>query len=254
VEPGLSSAKAAAIRPTGRAEIGTSAPIVNLFKAPRASKLSPMHGFRPNSPLVSAIHPSPNHGPRQLPIDALILHYTGMASAEAALQRLCDPAAQVSSHYLIHEDGRIHQLVEESRRAWHAGQSFWAGERDMNSASIGIEIVNGGPDFGSPPFTEAQIEATITLARDIVARHKIPPRRVLAHSDIAPLRKIDPGEHFPWGRLAKAGVGHFVEPVAIGDDAPLARGATGRDVEKLQKLLLHYGYEVELTGDYDART
>jgi N-acetylmuramoyl-L-alanine amidase len=214
----------------------------------------PMHGFRPDSALVTAIHASPNHGPRRRGVDALILHYTGMASAEAALQRLCDPAAEVSCHYLIYEDGSIQQLVEEKRRAWHAGQSFWAGERDMNSASIGIEIANGGPDFGSPPFADAQIDAVIALAHDIIARHKIPPPRILAHSDIAPLRKADPGEYFPWRRLAKAGIGHFVEPVAIGDDRPLARGAAGEGVEELQRLLTRYGYEVDGTGHYDART
>jgi N-acetylmuramoyl-L-alanine amidase len=213
-----------------------------------------MSGFRPDSPLVTSVHPSPNHGPRRLGVDALILHYTGMASAEAALQRLCDPAAQVSSHYLIYEDGSIHQLVAEKQRAWHAGQSCWEGERDMNSVSIGIEIANGGPDFGSPPFADAQIDAVIALAQDIIARHKIPPQRILAHSDIAPLRKADPGEYFPWRRLAKAGVGHFVEALALGDDAPLARGAADQGVEELQRLLARYGYEVDVTGQYDART
>ncbi|MGP0058618.1 MAG: N-acetylmuramoyl-L-alanine amidase, partial [Beijerinckiaceae bacterium] len=190
--------------------------------------------FHPDSPLVKAVHASPNHGARLgLAPDAIILHYTGMASAEAALARLCDPSAQVSSHYLIFENGRVHQLVPETRRAWHTGTSFWAGERDMNSASIGIELANGGADFGAPPFAQAQIEAAIALCRDIIARRKMPPQRVLGHSDIAPFRKIDPGEAFPWARLAKAGIGHYVEPTLIGDDRPLMRGSSGAEVEAL---------------------
>jgi N-acetylmuramoyl-L-alanine amidase len=214
-----------------------------------------MSGFHPDSPLVKAVDASPNHGERRgPPLDAIILHYTGMASAEAALQRLCDPTAEVSCHYLVCEEGGIHQLVPETRRAWHAGQSFWAGERDMNSASIGVELANGGPDFGSPPFADAQIVAAIALCRDIVARRRIPPQRILAHSDIAPLRKSDPGEDFPWERLAWAGIGHYVTPAPIGPGPCLRRGSAGAKVEALQKALARYGYEVETTGFYDERT
>jgi N-acetylmuramoyl-L-alanine amidase len=214
-----------------------------------------MSGFHPDSSLVKAVHASPNHGPRRgAGLDTLILHYTGMASAEAALRRLCDPAAEVSCHYLVFEDGGIYQLVAEERRAWHAGLSCWDGERDMNSVSIGIELANGGPDFGSPPFAEPQIVAAIALCRDILARRKIPPQRVLGHSDIAPARKIDPGESFPWGRLAEAGIGHYVTAAPVGAGANLQRGSRGGDVEKLQERLARYGYDVAVTGLYDERT
>ena len=151
--------------------------------------------------------PSPNHDERAAgkPVDILLLHYTGMRSAEGALKWLTDPASKVSSHYFVDEDGRAVALVDEDRRAWHAGKSFWAGETDINSRSIGIEIANPGHEFGYRPFPEAQIEAVIALCRDILARHPIPPERVLAHSDVAPARKQDPGEFFPWARLAAAG-------------------------------------------------
>ncbi len=164
---------------------------------------------------ISAIldHPSPNHGPRKGggPIDMLILHYTGMADAKAALNRLCDPASQVSAHYLVDEDGAILRLVSEDRRAWHAGSSYWAGETDINSRSVGIEIVNPGhgPDYR--PFADAQMSVLERLCQDISMRHPIPPHRVLAHSDIAPGRKRDPGELFDWRRLAAAGVGLWSE-------------------------------------------
>ncbi|MGO9006712.1 MAG: N-acetylmuramoyl-L-alanine amidase [Beijerinckiaceae bacterium] len=214
-----------------------------------------MSEFHPDSALVEAVDPSPNHDVRRGSApDAIVLHYTGMASAEAALARLCDPAAGVSCHYLIFENGSIHQLVPEERRAWHAGTSFWAGERDMNSASIGIELANGGPDFGSPPFAPAQIEAAIALCRDIIARRKIPPQRILGHSDIAPFRKSDPGEAFPWASLAEAGIGHHVEPVPISEDRPLIRGSTGAEVEALQDMLAAYGYDIAVTALYEERT
>ncbi|MGB5083177.1 MAG: thiamine phosphate synthase, partial [Methylocystis silviterrae] len=141
--------------------------------------------------------PSPNHGARLRPISSLVLHYTGMPTAESALALLCSSRSEVSAHYFVEEDGRVLQLVPESRRAWHAGKSVWAGETDMNSASIGIEIVHPGHD-DPRPYSAAQIEATAALAKDICRRHAIPPERVLAHSDIAPGRKRDPGEFFPW--------------------------------------------------------
>ncbi len=151
--------------------------------------------------------PSPNHDERAAgkPVDILLLHYTGMRSAEGALKWLTDPASRVSSHYFVDEDGRVAAMVAEGRRAWHAGKSFWAGETDINSRSIGIEIANPGHEFGYRPFPGAQTEAVIALCRDILARHPIPPERVLAHSDVAPLRKHDPGELFPWARLAVGG-------------------------------------------------
>lgn len=213
-----------------------------------------MSDFVPDSPLGTVL-PSPNHGPRadRRP-DVIILHYTGMATGAAALARLCDPASQVSAHYVVEEDGRVLQLVPEARRAWHAGRSFWAGETDMNSASIGIEIVNGGHDFGMPPFADAQIEAVVALCRDIVRRHEIPARRILGHSDVAPGRKADPGEKFPWAKLAASGIGHYVPPHPIGDDSPLAQGTKGEAVAALQRRLAAYGYGVRVSADYDAQT
>lgn len=153
-------------------------------------------------------HPSPNHEDRRdSAIDMLVLHYTGMQSAQAALGRLCDPATKVSAHYLIDEDGGVFQLVHEARRAWHAGQSSWRGHTDVNSRSIGIELVNPGHEFGYRAFPEAQIDALIALTQLILARHSIPARNVVGHSDIAPARKTDPGELFPWARLKSYGIG-----------------------------------------------
>ena len=152
---------------------------------------------------------SPNHDarPSGAVIDMLVLHYTGMKTADEALERLCDPDAKVSAHYTIGTDGRIYAHVPEERRAWHAGVSFWAGEANVNGRSIGIELVNPGHEFGYVPFAEAQIAALVELARAILARHPIPPQRVLGHSDVAPVRKMDPGELFPWARLAQSGIG-----------------------------------------------
>jgi N-acetylmuramoyl-L-alanine amidase len=156
--------------------------------------------------------PSPNHDSRDgAAIDMLVLHYTGMTSAEAALDRLCDPAAKVSAHYLIDEDGTVYALVPEDRRAWHAGVAHWAGQSDINSRSIGIELVNPGHEFGYRAFPEPQIAALIPLCHSILVRHPIPSARVLGHSDGAPARKQDPGELFPWARLAKAGIGLWPE-------------------------------------------
>jgi N-acetylmuramoyl-L-alanine amidase len=197
---------------------------------------------------------SPNHGERKSgPTDILLLHYTGMPDHEQALAWLCDPASGVSSHYFVHTDGRILSLVPEERRAWHAGAALWAGETDVNSRSIGIEIANSGHPGGLPDYPAVQIEALITLCRGIVGRHPIPPHRVLAHSDVAPGRKLDPGERFPWGRLASAGIGHWVEPVASHDGQLLSHGDEGAPVEALQAMLALYGYGIELTGAFDER-
>lgn len=166
----------------------------------------------------------------------LVLHYTGMASADAAIALLQSPAAEVSCHYVVREDGSIVQMVGESARAWHAGLSSWEGIADINSRSIGIEIVNGGHDFGLPEFPQAQVAAVIALCRDILARHPIRADRVLAHSDIAPARKRDPGEKFPWDRLAAAGIGHFAPP------APDQPGEV--DMGRLRADLAAYGYAV----------
>ncbi len=154
------------------------------------------------SELIHSEMPSPNWNERLLPISMVVLHYTGMESAEAALERLCDPAAQVSAHYCIEEDGTVHRLVREERRAWHAGKSFWRGITDINSASIGIELVNPGHEFGYRPFPDAQMAALLPLLSDMVQRHDIPRANVVGHSDIAPTRKVDPGELFDWDLLA----------------------------------------------------
>ncbi|HEY2010349.1 MAG TPA: N-acetylmuramoyl-L-alanine amidase [Rhizomicrobium sp.] len=152
--------------------------------------------------------PSPNHDDRGgAVIDMLVLHYTGMETAKAALGRLCDPAAKVSAHYTIDEDGTVYAHVPEARRAWHAGVSAWAGATNINARSIGIELVNPGHEFGYRDFADAQIAALITLCHGILLRHPIPSARVLGHSDVAPARKEDPGERFPWERLARAGIG-----------------------------------------------
>ena len=147
--------------------------------------------------------PSPNFNERQLPVTMIVLHYTGMASAAAAIARLTDPAAQVSAHYLIDEDGAVHRLVSEDKRAWHAGAAHWRGITDVNSASIGIELVNPGHEFGYRDFPDAQIDALIPLMDDVKQRYGITRGNIVGHSDISPTRRQDPGERFPWGRLAR---------------------------------------------------
>ena len=216
----------------------------------------------PDSPVAHSVLPSPNHGERRakggdaaaVRPDLLILHYTGMESAEAAVARLRDPRAEVSAHYVVFEDGRVAQMVPEARRAWHAGAACWKGERDVNSRSLGIEIVHPGHVGGLPPYPETQVAAVIALARDICARWRIPAERVLGHSDVAPERKEDPGEVFPWVRLAAAGVGHHVPPVPVRDGRFFARGDSGQPVEALQAMLGLYGYDQPVTGVFDART
>ncbi|PPQ35725.1 N-acetylmuramoyl-L-alanine amidase [Rhodoblastus acidophilus] len=219
----------------------------------------------PDSPLAEKFHPSPNHGARLVgPTDTLILHYTGMPTAEAALELLATERGGVSCHYFVWEDGRIWRLVAEDRRAWHAGKSFWAGETDLNSRSIGIEIVHPGhPNLSAPPyatfggcapFPERQIAAVAALCQEICQRRHIAPQRVLAHSDIAPARKVDPGETFPWARLAESGVGLWVEPAAIRPGPCLEPGALGPPAAALQQMLAAYGYGVDITGVYDEAT
>jgi N-acetylmuramoyl-L-alanine amidase len=239
--------------------------------------------FESDTPLVDAVRPSPNHGERRgrfahVPPDVLLLHYTGMpegrglSGAERAIRWLTTPVSEVSAHYVVDEDGRITQLVPETRRAWHAGRGAWGEDDDINSASIGIEIVNPGhwwdlaavPDRdpaepveihpGYRPFPASQIAAVIALARDIVARNGIPADRVLGHSDIAPGRKRDPGELFPWGDLAKAGVGLWVPPVADAEGREFRLGETSPPVAALQAMLRLAGYGLEVTGVFDTAT
>jgi N-acetylmuramoyl-L-alanine amidase len=210
---------------------------------------------KPDSALVDALTASPNFGERRngAKPDCIILHYTGMPTAAAAIALLCSPQAEVSSHYVVQEDGSIVQLVAEAARAWHAGVSCWQGEHDLNSCSIGIEIANPGHDpvsAAAPEFPSEQISAVIGLCRDILARHTIPASRVLAHSDIAPRRKIDPGEAFPWERLHEAGLGDWV-PAPPAGQALLLPGDSGPDVLRAQDLLAAYGYGLARTGAYD---
>lgn len=199
--------------------------------------------------------PSPNFDARRAPPDMLVLHYTGMQTGEAALARLCDPEAKVSAHYLVEEDGRVFQLVPEERRAWHAGRGVWQGEDDCNAASIGIEIVNPGHEFGYRAFPEAQIAAVIALISDIRSRWTIADTRIIAHSDLAPDRKEDPGELFPWKRLAEAGHGLWFEPAAERVQALgglLQKGDQGIGPMVLSAGLHRLGYGLKASGDYDA--
>jgi N-acetylmuramoyl-L-alanine amidase len=216
-----------------------------------------MFAFQPDSSVVSDVVPSVNCGQRlndRVP-DMILLHYTGMLDAQAALQRLCSPDSRVSSHYLVFEDGRITQCVPESERAWHAGVSYWAGETDINSCSIGIEIANPGHEFGYPDFPSRQIAAVITLCRGIIARRGIRPDRVLAHSDVAPARKQDPGEKFPWRMLSDSGVGLWVPPARLDEGGTtLSLGASGEAVRELQLNLASYGFGLAISAEYDAGT
>ena len=157
-------------------------------------------------------HPSPNFNDRKHPVDMLVFHYTGMETGQQALDRMCDRSAEVSAHYMVWEDGRVVQLVGEDKRAWHAGVSSWKGDEDLNSRSIGIEIVNGGHDWPLPgdvlpPYPQVQIDALIRLTQGILERWDIPQKRIVGHSDIAPARKDDPGEQFPWAQLSRYGIG-----------------------------------------------
>jgi N-acetylmuramoyl-L-alanine amidase len=220
------------------------------------------------------VHPSPNHGERKdgLRPEFIILHYTGMPDGASALRWLCNPVSEVSSHYFVEENGEVLQLVPEARRAWHAGQSKWRGLTDLNSRSIGIEIVNRGhegasvdPDNPRLPLAEAsttipsplpayppvQIEAVATLCLDIAARWRIPPRNILAHSDIAPRRKRDPGEHFPWEELARRGVGLWVRPTPIRSGRFFQPGDGGAPVAALREMLALPGYDIAPGEAYD---
>ncbi len=194
--------------------------------------------------------PSPNHGPRPdgVAVDMLVLHYTGMPTAAAALDRLCDPLSQVSAHYVIDEDGAVWRLVAEGRRAWHAGVSSWRGESDVNSRSLGIELVNPGHEWGYRPFPEAQIAALETLCQEILTRHAIPARNIVGHSDVAPERKEDPGELFPWARLARGGIGLWPE------ESVVARTEAPPDLAAIEAHLAAIGYAIAPSGEDDDAT
>ncbi len=194
--------------------------------------------------------PSPNFDARQAPPEMIVLHYTGMQTGEAALERLRDPAARVSAHYVVEEDGRVFSLVDEARRAWHAGISAWRGVTDTNGRSIGVEIVNPGHEFGYRPFPPVQIEVVVALISDIRSRWTIDDALVLGHSDVAPRRKQDPGELFPWRALAEAGHGLWVEPPPA-PGAPLKSGDEGLGVLVLRSGLARLGYDIAAAGAFD---
>lgn len=204
---------------------------------------------------MNLTHRSPNCDARKDGIiDILVLHYTDMLSARAAIDHLCSEASQVSAHYVVDEDGEIYGLVDEQMRAWHAGESYWREHSNINGRSIGIEIVNPGHSNGYRRFPEAQMQSVIQLSLDIIARHGIPPRNVVGHSDVAFLRKKDPGELFDWPRLARAAVGVFpfhARPVL---GSSLKRGDNGKAVIRLQTALHNWGYGLKLDGKFGAKT
>lgn len=213
--------------------------------------------FAADSSLVDDIHVAANVEPRRGGVrpSLLILHYTGMSSAAKAIDWLARAESGVSCHYVIDEAGRITQLVPESLRAWHAGASYWRGETDINSHSIGIEIQNPGHQHGYPDFPAAQMDAVIALGIDITRRHEMAIDAVLAHSDVAPARKIDPGEKFNWMRLARAGLGLWVRPSPVrADDPGIGPGESCGQVARVQELLALYGYQVAPTGVLDPAT
>ena len=210
------------------------------------------------SNIVMIQHWSPNFDirPRDFAVDMLVLHYTGMRDAATALEKLCDPKSKVSSHYLINEHGTTYQLIQESHRAWHAGDSHWGGEKDINSLSIGIELVNPGHELNYAVFPDGQMVALENLTADIRTRHLIPDHRILGHSDVAPFRKRDPGELFDWHRLASKGIGLWptTEHTTHGIMTELKLGVEGAQVAEVQRNLAVFGYGVEETGTYDSNT
>lgn len=203
--------------------------------------------------------PSPNQDDRPddvRAIDTLVLHYTGMPTARAALNRMLDPIYKVSGHWCIEEDGTVYRMVPEERRAWHSGVSFWRGRYFVNDTSIGIELVNPGHDHGYRPFPRAQMDALLRLASDILARHPISPLNVVGHSDVAPLRKKDPGELFDWARLAKAGIGRWPEGVSEAN-APAMKihpDEVSEAVRAQQMRLFDLGYGLWQDGHYGEET
>ncbi|MBX7146570.1 MAG: N-acetylmuramoyl-L-alanine amidase [Alphaproteobacteria bacterium] len=196
-------------------------------------------------------HPSPNFNSRPIgqTINILLIHYTGMQNGSVALDRMCDPQSKVSAHYMIEENGDIFALVEEKNRAWHAGIGGWQNEDNINNCSIGIELVNPGHKFGYRPFQEKQMISLINLAKKILARHPIPPRHVLGHSDIAPLRKEDPGELFDWKRLADNGIGLYPDDTFIHKDKNLYEWKN--DIYQLKCNLRKFGYILGINSIYD---
>lgn len=198
------------------------------------------------SSIRTFLSPNFNERPSFRKLDLIIIHYTGMATAQAALARLCEPNTKVSAHYLIERNGQLYQLVDEKKRAWHAGVSFWQGETDINGISLGIELDNGGHDFGLPAYPEIQIKALLSLLNELVQKYHIPKNRIIGHSDIAPTRKMDPGEHFPWRILHNHGFGLWPESSPASPQP--------QSIHEVQKTLAVIGYDCPLTGTLDPQT
>ncbi len=212
---------------------------------------------KPDSVHVSDLHPSSNFEKRRDGVSPtiLIMHYTGMSCAKAAIDWLSRPESKVSAHYVVDECGTITQLVAEDMRAWHAGRSFWAGETDINSASIGIEIQNPGHEDGYNDYSDKQMQSVLELSNDIISRYSIRPERILAHSDVAPDRKIDPGEKFDWKWLYENGVGHWSAPEPVSPkDKGYDQGHVCAEIAEVQELLSQYGYGIDATGRADEKT
>lgn len=198
-------------------------------------------------------HFSPNCHARSSRVNSLVLHYTDMLSADAAIELLCDPKTKVSSHYLIDKQGKIFRLVEEDKVAYHAGVSYWRGQEGLNESSIGIEIDNYGHAFGPEPFPQLQIKGLVELLNDIRSRHSIKDTHIVAHSDIAPLRKKDPGELFPWAHLHQKGHGIWVPPKEQDLKSPSFGMVSGAMLMNTQKLLRKIGYDVPENGILDEK-
>ena len=217
-----------------------------------------MSAFQPDSYIVADVVPSPNCDERKggRSPDMILLHYTGMATGGAALARLCASESKVSCHFVVFEDGRIVQCVPEELRAWHAGVSSWAGDTDINSCSIGVEIINPGHEFDYRNYPLRQVAAVISLCKSIITRRgPISSDHILAHSDVAPARKQDPGEKFPWDLLSESGIGHWVRPAPLNLEGALIKpGERSELVTRLQRALRGYGYGIEETGSYDEAT
>lgn len=195
---------------------------------------------------INHTYPSPNFDERETPIKALIFHYTDMLTAKEALERLCSVEASVSAHYLISEEGEIYQLVDDAKRAWHAGKSFWRGMEKLNNYSIGIELANKGHSHGYHPFPEAQLASLKKLSKQLIATHNIPKENIVGHSDIAPLRKKDPGELFPWQSFAEEGIGFW---------PPSLKTSTNEmSVLEMQRALSQIGYKISPQGVFDDET
>lgn len=220
--------------------------------------MPPSNPKRSEAPLVITDRLSPNTDarPEATAVDTLILHYTGMKTVEDAIARMCDAESKVSAHYVVDEDGSVIRMVPEENRAWHAGLSYWRGRERLNDNSIGIEIVNPGHEFGYRAFPEAQIESVIVLCKDILARNpRITARNVIGHSDVAPSRKEDPGELFPWESLAANGIGLWAEVPEGVTCTPVAQlGDSGMHVEDFQQRLADYGYSIKIDGNFGAKT